>query len=58
MRIRLVGVRFTKLVRGNLQINLFEDTQELVALYQAMDHIRNRFGYDKVQRASSFWVKE
>lgn len=54
MRIRLVGIRFTGLVRGSLQINLFEDTQEMVALYQAMDRIKNRFGYDKVGRASGF----
>lgn len=54
MRIRLVGIRFTGLVRGNLQINLFEDTQEMVSLYQAMDKIKNRFGSDKVGRACGF----
>lgn len=54
MRIRLIGIRFTGLVRGSLQINLFEDTQEMVALYQAMDRIKNRFGYDKVGRACGF----
>lgn len=54
MRIRLIGIRFTGLVRGNLQINLFEDTQEMVALYQAMDRIKNRFGHQKVGRAGGF----
>jgi len=54
MRIRLIGIRFTGLVRGSLQINLFEDTQEMVALYQAMDRIKNRFGAGKVGRASGF----
>lgn len=54
MRIRLIGIRFTGLVRGSLQINLFEDTQEWVALYQAMDYIKNRFGSDKVGRARGF----
>jgi DNA polymerase-4 len=54
MRVRLVGIRFTGLVRGNLQINLFEDTEEIVALYQAMDWIKNRFGYAAVGRASGF----
>ena len=54
MRIRLIGVRLTNLVRGSLQINIFEDTQEMVALYQAMDRIKNRFGMDKVGRASGF----
>jgi DNA polymerase-4 len=57
MRIRLIGVRFTGLVRGNLQINLFEDTEEMVALYQAMDWIKNRFGYAAVGRASGFSTK-
>jgi DNA polymerase IV len=50
MRIRLVGVNFTGLVRGNYQINLFEDTEEMLALYQAMDKIKNRFGFDAVTR--------
>ncbi len=54
MRIRLIGVRFTNLVHGSLQINIFEDTQEMVSLYQAMDKIKNRFGADKVGRASGF----
>lgn len=50
MRIRLVGVSFTGLVRGTYQINLFEDTEEMIALYQAMDKIKDRFGYDAVTR--------
>jgi DNA polymerase IV len=44
MRIRLIGIKFGGLVRGNYQINLFEDTQELVKLYQTVDGIKNRFG--------------
>ena len=54
MRIRLIGIRFTGLVRGNLQINLFEDTQEMVSLYQAIDHIKKRFGSHKIGRASGY----
>ena len=50
MRIRLVGVSFSGLVRGTYQINMFEDTEEMIALYQAMDKIKNRFGYDAVTR--------
>lgn len=57
MRIRLIGVRFTGLVRGNLQINLFEDTEEMLALYQAMDLIKNRFGHSAVGRAEGFRPK-
>ncbi len=54
MRLRLVGVRFSGLVRGNLQIRLFEDTEEMIALYQAMDRIKNRFGTAAIGRAEGF----
>lgn len=50
--IRLIGVKFSGLVRGSYQINLFEDTQEELRLLQAMDHIRKRFGTKAVMRAS------
>jgi DNA polymerase-4 len=52
MMIRLVGIRFSHLVGGGHQINLFEDSQEIIQLYQAMDRIRNRFGEDKIHRAA------
>ncbi|WP_159798913.1 DNA polymerase IV [Flavobacterium sp. MK4S-17] len=55
MSLRLVGVRFGKLVRGSYQINLFEDTQEMMSLYQAMDRIKNRFGSGAVMRASGMY---
>ncbi|WP_312079510.1 DNA polymerase IV [Chryseobacterium sp.] len=52
IRIRLIGVKFTGLVHGCHQMNLFEDTEELISLYQAMDNIKNRFGSASVGRAS------
>lgn len=52
MRIRLIGVKFTGLVHGFHQMNLFEDTEELISLYQTMDKIKNRFGTASVGRAS------
>ena len=55
--IRLVGVRFTNLVSGNYQINLFDDTEEMINLYNAMDTIRNRFGDLSVTRASALGAK-
>lgn len=42
--IRLIGVKFSHLVHGNYQTQLFEDTEEEVKLLQAMDGIRKRFG--------------
>ena len=52
MRIRLIGVRFSHLVHGQHQMNLFEDTEELMNLYQTMDKIKNRFGKHSIGKAS------
>ena len=52
MRLRLIGIRFTGLVRGTYQINMFEDTTEMLSLYQAIDKIKNRFGSTAVSRCS------
>lgn len=49
--IRLIGVRFSYLVGGTYQIRLFEDSEKLIKLYQAMDHVRNRYGQSAVKRA-------
>jgi DNA polymerase-4 len=49
--VRLIGVRYSDLVTGGLQMNMFEDSEELVNLYQAMDRIRNRYGDSAVKRA-------
>ncbi|MGR3857083.1 MULTISPECIES: DNA polymerase IV [Chryseobacterium] len=54
MRLRLVGLRFTGLVHGNHQMNLFEDTEEQMNLYQTMDYLKNRYGMGAVGRASGF----
>jgi len=55
--IRLIGVRFSHLVSGGFQINLFEDTEEMIHLYQAMDQIRNRYGELAVRRANGMDAK-
>ncbi len=51
--VRLIGIRFSHLVSGNYQIDLFDDTEEALNLYQAMDHIRNRYGDKSVVRAAA-----
>jgi len=58
MRLRLIGIRFTGLVRGTYQINMFEDTTEMLSLYQAIDKIKNRFGFDAVSRCSGTIIKQ
>lgn len=52
MLIRLVGVRFSHLIQGTYQFDLFNDTTEQVQLYAAMDKLRQRFGNDAVVRAA------
>jgi DNA polymerase-4 len=51
MLIRLIGVRFSHLVSGVQQLNMFEDTPEMVRLYLTLDSLRNRFGRTSVRRA-------
>jgi DNA polymerase-4 len=53
MAIRLVGIRLSGLVHGHYQINLFDDTEETIRLYQAMDKIRYKYGGDALLRAST-----
>ena len=51
MLIRLIGVRLSHLVTGVQQINMFEDTPEMISLYQAVDRMRLRYGRKAVVRA-------
>ncbi len=55
--IRLVGVKVNGLVSGNYQINLFDDTEEMLSLYNAMDRIRGRYGELSIMRAASMGAK-
>jgi DNA polymerase-4 len=50
--VRLIGIRFSELVGGGHQISLFEDSEEQMRLYQAMDKMRLRYGDRSVIRAS------
>lgn len=51
--IRLVGVKFSHLVGGWHQINMFDDNVQVLNLYHAMDKLRLRYGEDKIQRAAA-----
>lgn len=55
MLIRLIGIRFSHLVHGTPQLSLFEDTPEMVKLYQAIDSIRMRYGKKAVIRAAGIF---
>ena len=50
MLIRLIGVRFSGLVSGNPQLNMFDDNIGMVNLYQALDRIRRKYGQQIIRR--------
>lgn len=54
--IRLIGVRLSNLSSGRYQINLFEDNEERIRLYQAMDNINFKFGDKTICRASGMEI--
>jgi DNA polymerase-4 len=58
MLIRLVGVRLSNLVHGSHQISLFDDTEEDIRLYEAMDLIKHKHGTDKLIRAITLDVNQ
>lgn len=49
--IRLIGVRFSDLMEGGYQIDLFEDSEPDIRLMQELDHIRDRWGIHAIMRA-------
>lgn len=55
--VRLIGVRFSHLVNGGYQINLFEDAAEMINLYHAMDFIRDKHGDRTVMRAAGMGAR-
>jgi len=55
--VRLIGVKFSHLVSGGHQINMFEDDENILNLYQAMDNMRVRYGDRAVMRASGMEAK-
>ncbi len=57
MLVRLVGIKFSHLVQGGHQIDLFEDDEKIINLYQAMDKMRDRYGDRAVIRAAGMDAK-
>jgi DNA polymerase-4 len=50
--VRLIGIKFSSLIPGNYQINLFDDSEEKIKLYQKIDSIKRQFGEGMVVRGS------
>jgi DNA polymerase-4 len=57
VRIRLVGVRLGDLAGGGHQIDLFNDDDRIINLYQAMDAMKDRYGANAVRRGVAVEVK-
>ncbi|AZQ43006.1 DNA polymerase IV [Nonlabens ponticola] len=55
--VRLIGIRFSHLVTGNYQINLFDDTETALNLYNALDNVREKYGDRAVVRASGLGAR-
>jgi len=55
--VRMIGVKFSHLAGGNYQINLFDDNEKIINLYQAMDKMRERYGDRAVMRAAGMSAK-
>ena len=56
--IRLIGVKLSHLVGGVQQLDLFEDSPEMIRLYLALDRLRNRYGKRSVRRAVGISSRE
>ena len=52
LMIRLLGIRFSNLITGTRQFDLFADSQQDIKLYKALDSIKKQFGEKYVVRAA------
>jgi DNA polymerase-4 len=55
--VRLIGVKFSHLVEGGHQINLFEDNEKQLHLSEAIDRMRERYGDRAVINAAGMEAK-
>ncbi len=51
--VRLLGVRFSQLIPFTLQMNLFNNNEEKLNLYKAVDEIKDRFGVKSIKKAAA-----
>jgi DNA polymerase-4 len=52
-KVRLLGVRFSQLVPMTLQMNLFDNAEEKLELFKAVDDIKKQFGNGVLKKAAS-----
>ncbi|WP_276500908.1 DNA polymerase IV [Terrimonas pollutisoli] len=56
--VRLLGVRFSQLIPFTMQMNLFNNNEEKLNLYKAVDNIKDRFGNKAVTKAATSSLNE
>jgi len=56
--VRLLGVRFSHLIPFTMQMNLFNNNEEKLNLYKAVDNIKNRFGSKSIKKAATSSLTE
>lgn len=56
--VRLLGVKLSNLVHGQHQIDMFDDTEQHIKLYAALDKINKKFGGKTVTRAKTMEIRE
>jgi len=52
-KVRLLGVRFSQLIPFNVQMNLFDQSEEKFQLYKTIDKIKMKFGHDAITKGST-----
>jgi DNA polymerase-4 len=52
-KVRLLGVRFSHLIPMTMQMNLFDNSEEKLELFKAVDQIKNQFGSGAVTKAAA-----
>ena len=56
--VRLIGVRFSHMIPITMQMNLFENNEQKLTLYKAVDDIKDRFGVKLVSKAVTSQLKD
>lgn len=51
--VRLLGIRFSQLIPFTMQMSLFNDNEEKLNLYKAVDDIKDRFGNKAIAKAAA-----
>jgi DNA polymerase-4 len=57
-KVRLLGVRFSHLIPMTIQMNLFDNAEEKLELFKAVDKLKNLFGSDAIMKAGTLKKKK